>query len=372
MHRTAPGTAGAPATAGAELTAGAEGTARPGGTANPGGSAPPPTQRMMELVVGSWAARAVHAAVVLGIPERLAEGGPADSARLAEATGADASALRRLMDYLVALEVCAGGPEEGYRLTAYGEVLRPGVPGSVHSYVLLAGREFYAVWGELLHTLRTGEPAFDKVYGQDLYAYTTADPEAGQRFDEAMNSGRVLFGPLSRLELFAGARRVVDIGGGNGELLAEILHAHPGLHGVLYELPGPAATAPRYLDERGVGDRCEVAVGDMFEQVPGGADVYVLSRILVNWDDDRAARLLANCARALPSGAAVLVVERPQTESAPSPVAAAVDLLMMLVTHGGRSRTVARLHALFEGAGLVPEAVEDLPQGFRALVARRP
>ena len=341
----------------------------------PVGSGPSPTQRMMEIIVGSWAERAVFAAVTLGIPELLAQG-DGDLDALVAATGCDPSALRRLMDYLVALDVCEqDGP--GYRLAPMGRVLHPDTAGSVRDYVLLAGQEFHAVWGEVLHTLRSGRPSFDHVYGTDLYAYMAAHPEAGRRFDGAMNSGRSVFEAVARSFDFGGVGTVVDIGGGNGELLVDVLTAHPAVSGVLLEVPSAIEGAAAYLDGRGpdgedLGKRCEFVAGDMFDKVPAGGDAYVLSRVLVNWDDDKVLRLLGNCAAAMAPGGRVLIVERPQLEGAPSPVASAIDLLMMLVTSGGKSRSGAELGELLDAAGLVLDETHELTQGFQLLVARRP
>lgn len=332
----------------------------------------PPTQQMMELIVGSWAERAVYAAVALGIPERLAPDGT-DLTALAAATGAHEGALERLMDYLVALEVCAGTAADGYRLTPLGEVLRPGVPGSVRDYALLAGQEFHRAWGEILHTLRTGEPGFDRAFGEGLYAYLGRSPEAARRFDQAMNAGRVLFEKVPQLHDFTGAGRVVDIGGGNGELLAEILRRSATTRAVLLERGPAVKDAREFLAGHGPGiaDRCEVVDGDMFQDVPEGADVYLLARVLVNWDDEQATRLLRNCAAAMKPGSTLLLVERPQADGPPMPVPSAVDVLMMVVTSGGRSRTVAEYGRLLDDAGLALGDIHQLPQGYQLLSAAR-
>ncbi|WP_371480174.1 methyltransferase [Kitasatospora sp. NBC_00315] len=329
-----------------------------------------PSQRMMELIVGSWAAQAVYAAVALGIPERLGPDG-AGSQRLAEETGCAEPAVRRLMDYLTALEICSGDAATGYRLTAFGEVLRPEVPGSVSAYAHLAGEEFHPVWGQILHTLRTGGPAFAQVHGQDLYAYLGSNPQAGQRFDAAMNVGHVLFEHIPQVYDFSAAAEVVDIGGGNGELLTAVLTRHPAVRGVLYEDPSTVENARRYLDEHQVGERCETVGGNMFDSVPAGADVYLLSRVLVNWNDAESARILAGCAAAMKDDSVLLIVERPQPEGAPSPIASAVDMLMMLVTSGGRSRPLHGFEALLGSAGLALRDDLELPRGFRLLVAGR-
>ncbi len=328
-------------------------------------------QRMLGLVVGAWAGAAVHAAVVLELPENLAAGTTTAGA-LAEATGTDPDALRRLLDYLVALGVCEGDQRAGYRLSETGEVLRPGVPGSVSDYVRLVGEEFYPVWPHLPHTVRTGQPSFARVHGTDLYGYMTDNPQAGRRFDAAMNSGRVLFERIPQVYDFGSCGQVADVGGGNGELLADILHRHPTTTGLLLELPETVGPAAEYLNGRGIGDRCRTVAGDMFQEVPSGADAYLLSRVLVNLDDERAATVLRNCAAGMKPGAVLLVVERPQTEGAPTAVTAAIDVLMMLITSGGRSRTVTELEDLTRSVGLLPEGSLELPQGFRLFTARQP
>jgi hypothetical protein len=328
-------------------------------------------QRMLGMVIGAWAGAAVHAAVTLELPEHLAAGTGA-VADLAAATGTEPEALRRLLDYLVALEVCAGDPAAGYRLTDVGEVLRPGVPGSVRDYVRLVGEEFYPVWPHLADTVRTGRPSFARVHGSDLYDYMAANPSAGRRFDTAMNSGRVLFERIPLVYDFAHCAEVVDVGGGNGELLAEILLRHPGTRGLLVDLPETVGPAADYLAGRGVAERCRTEAGDMFRQVPSGGDAYLLSRVVVNLDDERAAEVMANCAAGMKPGAVLLLVERPRSEGVPTPVAAAIDVLMMLITDGGRSRTTTELDRLTRSAGLVPEGSLELPQGFRLFVARKP
>lgn len=336
-----------------------------------GGQAPgAAVQQMLGMVIGAWAGAAVHAAVQLELPENLAAGRHSVPA-LAEATGTDAVALSRLLDYLVALGVCEGGRQDGYRLSAAGEMLRPDVPGSVREYVMLVGEEFYPVWPHLAHTVRTGGPSFARVHGKDIYSYMADNAEAGRRFDTAMNSGKVLFQSIPQAYDFGSLGQVADIGGGNGELLAEILHHHPATSGLLFELPETVAPAVAYLEGRGVADRCQTVAGDMFREVPAGADAYLFSRVLVNHDDERVAAVLRNTAEGMKPGAVLLMVERPQSESAPTQVSAAIDVLMMLITSGGRSRTAAELEDLARSVGLTPEGSRELPQGFRLFVARK-
>ena len=188
--------------------------------------------------------------------------------------------------------------------------LRAGAPGRMRDVVLNFGEEMYRSFGELLHTVRTGETGFDSVYGAPLFEYYAANPEV-----EASAAARMLARtlPVARelaaSDVLRGARTLVDVGGGAGTLVAEVLRHHREMAGVLLERPGMLALAEAYLSEQGVADRCELVEGDFFSSVPPGGDVYVLKSVLHDWDDQRSVAILRTCRAAMDEAARLVIVE---------------------------------------------------------------
>ena len=235
-------------------------------------------------------------------------------------------------------------------------VLRAGAPGRIRDVVINFGEEMYRSFGELLHTVRTGETAFDSVYGAPLFEYYAANPET-----EASAAARMLARTLpaarefAASELLEGARTLVDVGGGAGALLAEVLRHRPEITGVLVERPGMLEHAKDYLSERGVADRCRLVEGDFFASVPAGGDVYVLKSILHDWDDERCVAILRKCRAAMDETARLVIVELVLPErSAPGAamLSAALLDLIMLAYAGGRERTEMEFTQLLDQAGL--------------------
>ncbi|MEV6810537.1 methyltransferase [Micromonospora sp. NPDC051296] len=321
--------------------------------------------RMQQLIYGFFTAQTLHVAVRLRIPDLLAQGKP-DLAELAEATGAHPPSLRRLLRALVFLEVLEE-PEPGtFVLTEQGEVLRSDVTGSMRELVLLlSGPESWAAWGQLEHSVRTGEVAWDHVHGQSCFAYLMADPQRQAAFNAAMAEGSRAFVPtlLSAYD-FADLDTVVDVGGGSGALLAGVLVAHPHLRGTVFDTPDGVTDAARTLAEQGVADRCEVRAGDFFESVPPGADAYLLKSILHDWDDEQCVAVLRTVRRAARADSRVLLVESlmPATvTTGPSVAQVVMNDLNMMVCHGGRERTVAEFRELLRAAGFRLESVTPCP-----------
>jgi hypothetical protein len=195
-----------------------------------------------------------------------------------------------------------------------------------------------------MHTVHTGAPAFPKVHGMPFYSYLAEHPDTADTFAEAMGSERVP-AVLAGRELTG---TVVDVGGGNGSLLAEVLRGRPEPRGVLLELPDAVRAARARLTEAGLVDRVELVAGSFFERVPGGGDVYVLSRVLHNWTDEQAELILRRVAAAMPAGARLLVLERLLAEE--SAAAGMVDLLMLGMLDG-HDRTEAEYLTLLDKAG---------------------
>jgi ubiquinone/menaquinone biosynthesis C-methylase UbiE len=231
----------------------------------------------------------------------------------------------------------------------------------------------YRSFGELLHTVRTGETAFDSVYGAPLFEYYAANPET-----EASAAARMLARTLpaarefAASELLRDARTVVDVGGGAGTLLAEVLRHRPEITGVLLERPGMLEHARRYLSEQGVADRCELVEGDFFSSVPADGDVYVLKSVLHDWDDDRCVAILRSCRAAMAETARLVIVElalpERMTPSAQMLSAALLDLIMLAYA-GGRERTEAEFAELLEQAGLRLASTTALTAGPHLLEA---
>ncbi|HEX2884982.1 methyltransferase [Vineibacter terrae] len=314
----------------------------------------PPSITLFRMVTGYYVSRAIHVAAALGIADQLAPA-PLDHEALAERTGTHAPSLRRVLRLLVGAGVLAEDADGRFSLTAIGTCLRRDVPGSMHAAALLFGGTTQQAWGALQHSVRTGEPAYRHVFGRDAFAHLAAHPEEAAIFDAAMAGfTQMIARAVAATYDFARFACVADIGGGNGMLLEGVLGATPGLRGLLFDLPHVADRARARLASVGLADRCAVAAGDFFADIPGGADAYMLKHVIHDWDDARATTILRNCHRAMAKAGTLLLVEGvypPHVDQSDAAFAAASNDVNMLVCTGGRQRSEAEFRDLYREAG---------------------
>ncbi|HEY7485070.1 MAG TPA: methyltransferase [Streptosporangiaceae bacterium] len=309
---------------------------------------------MLNMVFGFRDAQIIYVAARLGLADLLADG-PRSSADLAKQTDTHQPSLYRLLRALAILGAVAEVERDRFELTETGRPLRADVPGSVRGLVMLfGGEEVWRTWGELLYSVRTGKYAWEHVTGQRPFDYFAGHPELSATFNKAMSEGTRAAAPdLIKAYDFARFTTLVDVGGGDGTLIAEILAAAPSLRGVLYDLPAGLEHADRTLAAAGVAGRCQVVGGDFFESVPAGADAYLLKSVIHDWDDDQATAILRRCREAVPPDGTLLVVEPilPPTIDSTEAAGTVMSDLNMLVATGGRERTEEEFRALLAAAG---------------------
>jgi hypothetical protein len=301
------------------------------------------------LVTAAWQAQCVRAAADLGLPGHLTDK-PATTAALAAACGAHEGALQRLLRALTAMGVVATDDSHRYSLTPLGEALGPGRLGPWTQYS--AADPAWSAWAELGYSIRTGEPAFGHVHGMPSWDYHAAHPEVAARFQAGMAAvtAGVADAVASRYD-FSRFPVVVDVGGGDGTLLAAILRRSPSIRGVLADLPPVIERARPVIAATGVLDRCDLHGGDFRASVPAG-DAYVLKSVLHDWDDDEAVEILARCREVARPSAPLIIVERVLPERVTSAdLEAVLADLNMLVLLGGRERTEAEYGQLLARAG---------------------
>lgn len=328
---------------------------------------PSARQQLAAMLGGYYLSQAIYVVARLGLADLLGDR-PRTSEELAPATGGHPRSLHRLLRTLAGFGIFR--EEAGlFYLTGLSELLRGDAPGSLRATAVTLGETHYPAFGELLHSVRTGRPGFEKVFGVSLFEYFAANPEAARDFDAAMEGLRSqAAGAMLEAFDWSGARTLVDVGGGTGGLLEAVLTRYPAMRGVLWDLPHVAEAAEARLLASGVGDRCAVAGGDFFESVPAGGDVYLLRHIIHDWDDARALRILANCRRAMDGSGRLLLVEsviRPSNE--PS-LGKSLDLLMLALT-GGTERTEAEYRGLLRAAGFQLVRVVPTSADFDVLEA---
>jgi 2,7-dihydroxy-5-methyl-1-naphthoate 7-O-methyltransferase len=322
---------------------------------------------------GLWAAAdlvtpmAIRVAATLRVADHIAAG--RETAReLAAAVGADSDALGRVLGHLVTAGVLVRTEAGGFGLTALGEHLRDDDPDGVRAWLDLEGAIGRAdlCFVELLHTVRTGEPAFPRRFGRAYWDDLSADPALAASFDALMGARLVADAPeVAAAYPWGALGRVVDVGGGDATLLLALLRAHPDLRGTVVDLAGPVARAEHAIAAAGLGNRADAQVGSFFDPLPAGAGGYVLSGVLHDWDDEPARRILQRCADAAGETGRVLVVDHvggglPDTEG---------DLRMLCYVRG-RERDLDRLGALAASAGLALGSTT--PAGSRSVVEFRP
>ena len=314
----------------------------------------PEASRLLGLVSGSWKTQAVHVAARLRIADHLS-GGARTVAELAAATGAQPDSLHRFLRALTTIDLILEREDGSFELTPMGALLGDGAPDSLRSWVLHWGGTSWPVWGHLLHSVVTGESARSLVYGTHGFEHLERDAEAAATFHQAMvELTRLVAHDFVRAVDWSRAKRIVDVGGGYGELLAAALLASPGSVGILYDTEQAIERGRAHLRAAGLEHRCEFVAGDFFDWVPRGADTYLLKSVIHDWDDERAAEILASCRRAIAPDGRLLVIERVVPErigNSPDDQGLACSDLHMLVQLGARERTEAELRGLLLQAG---------------------
>ncbi|MCG8363525.1 MAG: acetylserotonin O-methyltransferase [Pseudanabaenales cyanobacterium] len=308
---------------------------------------------ILPMLNGHWVSQAVYVAVKLGIADLLKEG-DRNCEELAKITNTNPRALYRLMRVLASMDIFAEQEGGCFTLTPLAACLQSDVSGSVRSLVITAGESYHA-WGHLLYSIQTGESAFEHLHQMNLFEYLQKNPESGKMFDHAMTNflareGAAIAANIATNYDCSSIHTLVDVGGGQGSLIASILQAKPMMQGILFEQASVIEGAKPLIKAEGVIERCQLVAGDFFESVPSGGDAYMLMRILHDWDDERAIAILKNCHSAMRENGQLLVIEQvipPGNEPCFSKLS---DLNMLVMCSGGRERTKAEYRVLFEAA----------------------
>ena len=314
-------------------------------------AAPSPSAALFQLITGAFATSVIHVVAKLRIPDLL-ENGALSTEEIARLTETHPPSLYRVLRASAALGALREDANKNFSLTPVGDLLRTNVPGSLRALAQFMGEGWHMqVYGELMHSVRTGETVASRVLGQEIFAFFRDNPDQGATFNDAMTSLSSALAPaiVSAYD-FSDVHSLVDVGGGHGLLLASILKANPQMHGTLFDLPHVLDGARALLRREGVAERAETVSGNFFESVPEGADAYIMQHIIHDWADDEAQIILRNCHRAMRAKGKVLIADAvipPHNEFSFGKLS---DLEMMLLP-GGRERTAEEFRALLTRAG---------------------
>jgi hypothetical protein len=326
---------------------------------------------MRQIISDGHRARMVQVAAQLGIADVLGEDAkPIEF--LAGETGTDPNALTRLLRALAASGIFVEHADRTWSLTALGQTLREGGPGSTRMAALYWGLDsIRAAWSDLLYSIRTGQPSFQRVNGLTFFDHMADCTEDGQIFDRFMtlNTQDRVAAYVAAID-WTGFRHVIDVGGGEGALMAALLTKNPNLSGTVFDLPKPAFAARLQAVAHGLHERLNVIEGNFFDDVPSGADAYILSSILHDWPDETASAILGTCRRAMRPGASLIVIE--QVLDAPAPqrrFSAELDVAM-LVLLGGRERRRSDFADLFQAAGFDLVGIAPTATSFSVITAQ--
>jgi hypothetical protein len=329
------------------------------------------SQHVARLMDGYLITQMLYVAARLGIAEALMDG-PRDGDAVAHAVGAQPDAVRRLLRGLAAEGILDERPDGCFGLTDLGTCLRGDVPGSQRGAIVARGDVYYGATAGLLDAVLHGGSAFERVHGMAFFEYLARHPELGAAFQGSQaDRSRLEAADVVAAYDFGRFERLVDVGGGQGILLEAILRASPQTQGVLLDRPPVVERSRERLAAAGLGERCSFVPGDFFADVPAGGDAYLLSRVLHDWGDADAIRILAACRAVMDDRATLLVVEADLPELArEQPAAIRMDVHMLTLFHG-RERTVAEYERLLAATGfrLVRSVPTRSPVGLGVIEA---
>lgn len=332
----------------------------------------PPHQRVLGLFVAKWTIGALRPLVELKVPDLLAEGART-AAELAEVTGTDADALYRVLRCTAAAGIFVEHADGTFALTPTSEGLRSDVPGTTREMFLFASdKMMWRPYEDVMHTVRTGEPSFNHVFGASFFEFLKANPASALLFDRAMMQNHYpgtdrIFDEFD----FGRFGKIADIGGGRGQFLAEVLSRHPQCTGVLCDQPQVIGGAAEEFERRGVAERASIVPTDFFTEVPGGCDAYFIKHTLHNWNDERAAAILGCVRKAIGdnSSARLLIIDMLLAGPGQGDLGKLTDIEMM-VALGGRERSREEWNRVAAAAGFEP--ANDPTPGDLALLEYRP
>lgn len=312
----------------------------------------PKASALRRLVVGYRVSQCLFVAAKLGIADLLKDGAKSIE-YIAQATGAHASSLYRIMR-LLASEGVFEEEQAHFKLTPLAIPLQKDTPGSLRIRAIFEGEECnWRAWGNIMHSVSTGAPAFDDVFKMGFFDYVKEDDVAASIFDELMATQTMPWAhAVAGAYDFSGVKTLVDVAGGYGALLTTIMAMNPSVQGILFDLKHVIKSAALKLaDMPGISDRCQAIAGDIFDSVPKGGDCYMLKYILHDWDDERSKIILRNCRSAMPkNGGRLLIIELLIPSGNEYNFGKSVDVDMLVLT-GGRERTEEEHRSILEASG---------------------
>jgi O-methyltransferase domain/Dimerisation domain len=311
----------------------------------------PPHAQLIEMAMAHWISRIAYVAAKLGLADHLAQA-PKSAEELAGPTKTHAPSLYRLMRTLASLGILTEDAANRFSLTAVGEALTSGAPGSARATILTIASDWWTHgFEQLLYSVETGKSGFEKTLGMPIFDWLARNPEQAALFSETMVGVHGSEPPaVAAAYDFSGLATIVDVGGATGNLLTTILGAHPGPRGILFDLQHVVHDAPALIQARGLSGRVTIEAGSFFERVPGGADVYLLSHIIHDWTEAQCITILGNCRRAMKPDSRLLIIEMVlPADDTPHP--GKILDMMMLVGPGGQERTEPEYGRLLGKAG---------------------
>ncbi|HET6852913.1 MAG TPA: methyltransferase [Pyrinomonadaceae bacterium] len=306
---------------------------------------------MLQIISGFWISRAVYVIAKLGIPDLL-KSGPKTAEELASATEMHAPSLYRILRALASVGVVTRDEGRRFAQTPVSETLVTDAPGSLRWFAVSElGQEHYPAWGNLMHSVKTGEIAFDNFFGVDIWKYFQQNPEDAAVFNNSMSSVTAVTNEaITSLYDFSGFKKLVDVGGGHGGLITSLLKSNPAMKGVLFDAPQVIEGARARIEAAGLAERCETVAGDFFKAVPEGGDAYIMKWIIHDWDDERAITILKNCRNQMPANGRLILVDCVVPETDEPHFSKFIDLNMLVMT-GGKERTAKEFEELLAAAG---------------------
>ncbi|MBX7171550.1 MAG: hypothetical protein K1X72_11385 [Pyrinomonadaceae bacterium] len=313
---------------------------------------PSPIEVMLQMMSGFWVSRGIYVAAKLGIADHLQDGAKT-AAEIAEATNTHADSLFRVLRMLAMVGVFEQKNDDKFVLTPLSETLLTDSPVSLRPGAIAEmGEVHYAAWGNIMHSVKTGEIAFDNHFGMDVWEYFETDPEKAQNFNKYMaKSSESISQAIVESYDFSKVQKIIDVGGGLGGMISAVLRANPNLSGILFDAPSVVEKSKEFLAGAGVAERCETIGGNFFESVPSGGDLYTMRWIIHDWDDEKSVTILKNIRQVLPENGKLLLLEAVVPASGEPHFSKFMDLIMLTMT-GGRERTAKEYETLLAKAGL--------------------